>query len=735
MGKFKVKLSDSLTIVPVEVPQRNKSFIMDSAYTSNNAPLMVKIAATHSGLVTRNNGFYMPDKMRAGAITFIQNYGKPVLLHHNEMTDPVGRVRHASYVDTSSAIERRDSYLKDFVDQHVSFETKISLIDRIIEDGLLDDPSYDGVGYIELIAEISDQNAIEKVMDNRYLTVSIGAETNAAICSICKSDWAETGEMCDHVPGEEYDGKPAFIIAGDLFYDEVSFVSTPADPHAKVIQIAATDGNFRDSKSVAGEERKKGFVQSTSFDMYLSGKNRDYNFITDSVSDILKEKEKEEKQTMKKKLIEDASSVDIDSVVADSVTRIVAANENVAGIEDCAEFAIRSHLSTIEEEKLADVEIEVFDAAVVELITFIKKVSDSSDEDFAKIKEDEKESRLALVEDIADKFRVVSDDSDSGSDDGVISDITALDAKDVFEAIETIMDELELGDSKIAEDKRKSTPKVRYCLPADKNDYGIKGYFPVPNLDYVRATKKYLEDCKLSDDLKEQINAELDRKAKVFGQDAKVASKVADIAELSEEELKALSGKVFNAMKEKGLLEDCQGCDESASIIGDLEDRVSEVNDQLSAVRVELKEAFKDSEEVNILYADLLDKHKELKAQYISDLSALKGEEAKIEDLNKKSASEVSDLFNSIKDTVDISAIATRIKDGTDATPSGTVDDPTLQHDNGQKEFDVKVVKEVLDNAFKLIFSRGQEAANAYLKDCKVKGLVPQDLDSLKPKE
>ena len=57
MGKYKVKLSDSLTVIPVDVPSENKNFIMDSAYTSNNAPLLVKVAATHSGIVTRNNGF------------------------------------------------------------------------------------------------------------------------------------------------------------------------------------------------------------------------------------------------------------------------------------------------------------------------------------------------------------------------------------------------------------------------------------------------------------------------------------------------------------------------------------------------------------------------------------------------------------------------------------------------------------------------------------------------------
>ena len=224
--RFKVTLTDSMSIQPIDIPEQNRLALTDSIYTPSNAPLMVKIAATHAGLVTRNNGFYMPDKMRDGAGTFVQNYGKPVLLHHNSHSgDPVGRIRHAQYVDTSTGIAKQDGYIKDFIDPHVSFETKVDIIDRIISDGLLDDPSYDGVGYIELIAAITDKEAIQKISDNRYLTVSIGAETDAAICSICKTDWAETGEICDHVPGNEYEGKSAFVIAGNLFYDEVSFVS------------------------------------------------------------------------------------------------------------------------------------------------------------------------------------------------------------------------------------------------------------------------------------------------------------------------------------------------------------------------------------------------------------------------------------------------------------------------------------------------------------------------------
>jgi len=732
--RFKVRLSDSLTIQPIEIPEANKKLLQDASYVSNNSPLMIKIAATHSGIITRNNGFYMPDKMNDGAVTFVQNYNKPVLLNHNTYDgDPVGRIVHASYVDTSTGVTKKDAYLKDFVDPHTSFETKVDLIDRIINDGMLDDPTYEGVGYIELTAAITDQNAIQKIADNRYLTVSIGAETDAAVCSICKEDWAETGEMCDHVPGEEYDGKKAFVIAGNLFYDEVSFVSTPADPHAKIVQISGTDGQFQDNKSIAGEEHIVDHAPTVVLDMYLERGDKKYDMLRDSVADIMKIKDnkKEEKEPMKKKLVEDASKVDKDKLVADSLARILAANESVAGINDYAEFAISTHLSTIEDEKLGEVEEEVFDAAVIELINFIKSVVDADDEALSKMKTEDAESKLGLIEDIESKFRSKGDDGTTGDDP--VSDIQTLDPITIFNGVEEKMDELELGDSKVDPAKRKALSKTAFCVAADKKVEGIKGYFPVPNMDYVTATRKYLEESLITDELKAEIGKTLDRKEKIYVGDKKepAGTKVADIMVMTDEALKELGKKVFDQMKAKDLLDECAGCDENESVISGLEDKLIEANDQLAALRIELKEAFKDSAEVNVLHADLLDQYTELASKVIVDFTALKGgDEIKIDDLKKKSASELSDEFNSISDGLDFTKIGGKINDGTVNDPEGTVNDPTLTHK--EDEFKAETIKKVAENYTSILFSKGGIAAAAYLDDCKTKKLIPADLDAFK---
>ena len=78
--------------------------------------LGVKIAATHSGKVTGNNGFYLPDKMQSAAGSWMLPFPKPILLHHEQEDDAIGRVEEARYVDISNGfkqdfIKRKDKVL------------------------------------------------------------------------------------------------------------------------------------------------------------------------------------------------------------------------------------------------------------------------------------------------------------------------------------------------------------------------------------------------------------------------------------------------------------------------------------------------------------------------------------------------------------------------------------------------------------------------------------------------
>lgn len=172
--------------------------------TGKGLSLVVQIEAIHEG-TTRNKIAYTAKGLRgnqglnSGAYSWTKPYPRPILTHHNTSGEPIGRVVNAKFVQAGPKSGRP---------------------------GLI------------LDAEIVDPTAIEKVLDGRYMTGSIGATTDTLTCSICsKNLLAEEGGPWwhEHQKGELVDGKEVIYTAGDLWFDEYSFVNVPADPDSQAI--------------------------------------------------------------------------------------------------------------------------------------------------------------------------------------------------------------------------------------------------------------------------------------------------------------------------------------------------------------------------------------------------------------------------------------------------------------------------------------------------------------------
>ncbi len=242
-NKTTIRFNDELSIVPSSIDEfkKTKQFtdFKDNISINGGRTLRIDLVATHSGRLTRNNGFYLPQKMREGVGTFTENYGKPLLVHHDQHQDPVGRIVGAKYIDTSIDFhgnQNQEALVRGLCKNELSFVASLSLVDSMFNDERFTDPGYPGLGYILVTADLTDPEAIQKVMDKRYLTVSVGATTDKAICSICKKDMVEEG-FCEHKPGKVYDDKKCYLIAGSLSYDELSFINTPADSLAQIIRV------------------------------------------------------------------------------------------------------------------------------------------------------------------------------------------------------------------------------------------------------------------------------------------------------------------------------------------------------------------------------------------------------------------------------------------------------------------------------------------------------------------
>lgn len=192
--------------------------------------LVVEIEASHAGIINGNQFFYLPKGMQNGAKTFIEPFNKPVLVNHDSEKDPIGRVLKSEYVDYNNGpfLVRNSNYPDDALEKVLDFTSG----------EVFDGQDYKGLGHLSLVAEISDADSIEKILDRRYLTVSIGAGISRVTCSRCGSVLNDsTGykdEDCSHERGFKYSDseRPLFYIGGDMDFDEVSYVSEPADPNA-----------------------------------------------------------------------------------------------------------------------------------------------------------------------------------------------------------------------------------------------------------------------------------------------------------------------------------------------------------------------------------------------------------------------------------------------------------------------------------------------------------------------
>lgn len=206
--------------------------------------LVAQVAATHAGLPTGNMAFYTPDRMKQGLPSFTDSFAKPVLMHHNDMADPVGRVHRATYRDLSHLyVEPMQKFSERyggtvFTDAKVDLEKAFDQVDWIVEN-MVPMKDYVGLGYGELDLHITDAEAAEKIVDQRYLTVSVGFTTDSMYCSNCHQDWASEG-FCEHERGKVYDGKQTLVIPGKFNYEEVSWVNSPADPNATVLSVSET---------------------------------------------------------------------------------------------------------------------------------------------------------------------------------------------------------------------------------------------------------------------------------------------------------------------------------------------------------------------------------------------------------------------------------------------------------------------------------------------------------------
>ena len=155
-----ITLRDDRRLKNIQVVDKsgNSVQIKDAFLSNNQKSLRITLAATHAGIITRNNGFYLPDKMREGINGWVKPYPKPIQVHHQDEQDPIGRVVAARYIDTLDLFHNKykdkvtlDQWtsIKDFAHaRKYSLKDSLVVVDQLLALGVLQDPEYAGLGIL-----------------------------------------------------------------------------------------------------------------------------------------------------------------------------------------------------------------------------------------------------------------------------------------------------------------------------------------------------------------------------------------------------------------------------------------------------------------------------------------------------------------------------------------------------------------------------------------------------------
>ena len=205
--------------VELEIPNIGSKFA-GFQESETKKGLVIEVAAIHEGM-TANHNFYSAAELADSINSWVSPYPKPIIRNHDITDEAIGRVIAAKM-----------------------------------------DVEEDGTPYSRLQIAITDPTAIEKVLDERYLTGSVGGKAGEALCSACNANWSEASaykNACKHVRGRTYkiDGKEhkAHLKMGKLSFKEYSIVNAPADSRSGV-RAMTTDA------SKAASDESDGWVTS-----------------------------------------------------------------------------------------------------------------------------------------------------------------------------------------------------------------------------------------------------------------------------------------------------------------------------------------------------------------------------------------------------------------------------------------------------------------------------------------
>jgi len=303
--------------------------IVESA-TPSKSTVNCRINAIHAG-TTKNYHTFPLEELEKSVDKWTKPYGKPILKNHDITEEPLGRIREATVLKYSES---------------------------------------DGV--LSVVASIADQDTVQKIYDERYMTVSIGVASNNVSCSVCGINWFE--DECDHFPGRKYvdedngDESLCTAVIRDIAPIELSFVNSPADANDERFAGVVTIGESTDFEfySDLGEGvtkrrgRKSSEEKKLSDDLALALKEAHEDFLslfkTEGEDSRVMD---EETKTLESEVVEDTEDLEATEATEEeaSVSEEEDAQEAEEVTEETEEEVVETNEEAEEAEKTDDISI------------------------------------------------------------------------------------------------------------------------------------------------------------------------------------------------------------------------------------------------------------------------------------------------------------------------------------------------------------------------------------------
>ena len=754
MARKIARFYDDLIITPPKfvnyLDKGQKLKITDNVMRGVNQ-LNVTVAATHASRITRNNTLYLPTKMKQGLPSLLsrQDGGTspsppPVFINHNKYDpngDPIGRVRGAEYIDLQNSL--LDSAFGDVIQDmnldrpEQQFYQFMDALDLLMASGALYNKEFKGSGYIRAILNITNQDSIEKFLDGRYVTVSTSFASDKAVCSICREDWADLGEPCEHKPGQWYekDGEKhkCFLVPGSMEYEEISVAHRPGDEEAIVLSMENTSTAPNGSIYTA--------AVSDTYEPYELKWHATFNDTFDPEGGHTMKTREEILTALKEVWPKDAQDlfekID-DSINDETLQEVHGLFQDTEEIPGLVELAKR-------------LGIEVPDD--------VENVDQNADEDGSDDDEDENNASDAdpdagaadltdddnklTFDDLLDKMVEDTELTDAEADvmyeliskeiDGMISDdveCTQLDLA-TSEVVEVV-----LADAKLSSEQRKKLSSGTFCGPGRS--------FPVPDCAHVTAAKRLIGKYKGPGD-KNKILACVDRKARAMGCDSK--KKVKDTADevtvlglfrdtvkdMENTEIVAIYQAVESAVTERDIIPavECANCSDVEQKLDQMRVQRDELNENLVATREELHDTKRDAESYMEQWGDTVTAYRKLLVENVASMKKMNGSEVSYQDLCEeivdKTRSELENDYNDLHGNFNFDTISV----GSNQELPEQLNDPTLtvQDENvNHGEFDPDLVPMIVKR-YQDLLEKSKAEAEGYLLNMTSRKFIPTDFD------